>query len=599
MNNFRKSPARLIICLILTVFIVTCKKTDTNNGGGPGSGGGADQVSVSAVTGYVYNENGLAIANAPVTIGTTTVFSNSQGYFEAKNVFVNNSAAILSVEKAGYFKSVKTFIPAAGKPAYLEIRLLPKNTISTFSAATGATISASSGASISIPANGVVNALTNAAYTGTVNLSAYIINADNPNLSALMPGDLRGIDSSNTVRLLSTYGMIAVELTGSGGELLQIAPGKKATLAVTIPVAMRTNAPATIPLWYFDETKGMWKEEGSAVKSGTRYTGQVSHFSVWNWDIRTNFVRLTCSLKDNSGRPVPYALVRVTDITNAAITAFGYADANGDVRAPVPANAQLKLEVNSSYNQCTPGQYFQNFTTTNVNISLGTIQLPFSYDLATITGTVTNCNGTPMQEGHVVVNVNNQSWMIYPVTNGAYSFIELPCSGPQNLSIYAEDFNTLQRSSAQVTLTVNPGSNITVPNIAACGTTITDYIKYRVDGVPHLYSNLTSDLFFINPMNGNDLLRGIMFNNYRAINMYGINCIFNNNNIAPGSTQTITNMYIYPEMAADSSNTPLQLHMTEYGGYGQYVSGNFTGSFTNINPPVRNHTIDCTFRWRR
>lgn len=41
-----------------------------------------------------------------------------------------------------------------------------------------------------------------------------------------MPGDLRGIDTDGYMKGLTTYGMAAVELTGAGGESLQIADGK-------------------------------------------------------------------------------------------------------------------------------------------------------------------------------------------------------------------------------------------------------------------------------------------------------------------------------------------------------------------------------------
>jgi hypothetical protein len=35
-------------------------------------------------------------------------------------------------------------------------------------------------------------------------------------------------------------------------------------------------------LWSFDEAKGLWKEEGQAIKTGSNYVGDVSHFSFWN-----------------------------------------------------------------------------------------------------------------------------------------------------------------------------------------------------------------------------------------------------------------------------------------------------------------------------
>ncbi len=58
--------------------------------------------------------------------------------------------------------------------------------------------------------------------------------------------------------------MLVVELEGAGGEKLQIAPGHKVKLNMNIPQSLLASAPQNIPLWYFDETDGKWKEEGSA-----------------------------------------------------------------------------------------------------------------------------------------------------------------------------------------------------------------------------------------------------------------------------------------------------------------------------------------------
>ncbi|MBL0200667.1 MAG: hypothetical protein IPP81_11130 [Chitinophagaceae bacterium] len=94
-------------------------------------------------------------------------------------------------------------------------------------AASGGTVTLANGLSIKLPVGGIVNAATNATYTGTVNVAAYWINPTAADLNQIMPGDLRGINTEGTLKLLQTFGMAAVELTGASGELLQIANGQK------------------------------------------------------------------------------------------------------------------------------------------------------------------------------------------------------------------------------------------------------------------------------------------------------------------------------------------------------------------------------------
>ncbi|HRI25050.1 MAG TPA: hypothetical protein PLZ45_10250, partial [Ferruginibacter sp.] len=267
---------------------------------------------------------------ATVLVGSSTVITDKYGYFEAKNVQVIKEAAVVTATKAGYFKGIKTYIAKEGKAAFFRIKLIPKKTVGVITAAAGGTISQPNGLSIKLPAGGIINALTNTAYTGTVNIAAYWINPAANDLNRIMPGDLRGINTEGALQLLQTFGMAAVELTGSSGELLQIADGQKATLTLPIPSSLSAAAPASIPLWYFDESKGLWKQEGSATKTGNTYVGDVSHFSFWNCDVPSNFVQFNCTLKNSSGDPLPYALVKIT-VVGTNNSRWGYTDSSGYV----------------------------------------------------------------------------------------------------------------------------------------------------------------------------------------------------------------------------------------------------------------------------
>ena len=67
---------------------------------------------------------------------------------------------------------------------------------------------------------------------------------------------------------------------------------------MSIPVGstQTSSAPAEIPLWYFDETNGVWKEEGKATLQGNEYVGEVSHFTFWNCDISWDLIYLDGSV---------------------------------------------------------------------------------------------------------------------------------------------------------------------------------------------------------------------------------------------------------------------------------------------------------------
>ena len=88
---------------------------------------------------------------------------------------------------------------------------------------------------------------------------------------------------------METYGMLSVNLFSPAGEQLNINPDFPATL--TFPVDVSTpNAPTEIPLWYFDEAVGYWKEQGIATKVGNQYIAEVTHFTWWNCDLPLDYV---------------------------------------------------------------------------------------------------------------------------------------------------------------------------------------------------------------------------------------------------------------------------------------------------------------------
>jgi hypothetical protein len=99
-----------------------------------------------------------------------------------------------------------------------------------------------------------------------------------------MPGDLVGLNENNERGALGSLGMVAVELVSASGDPLQVKEGKKVTMKVNVPAAMLATAPATIPMWYFDEARGYWTREGSAELQGNQYVTEVPHFSFWNCD---------------------------------------------------------------------------------------------------------------------------------------------------------------------------------------------------------------------------------------------------------------------------------------------------------------------------
>lgn len=582
----------LLLLFTLSLFFSCQKDLSLEDGGTVSAPPDLSTKINSSVSGFVTDENDAPVKGAAVQFGSTNISTDKYGYFEAKNVQVIKEAAVVTVIKPGYFKGIKTYMAKEGKAAFFRIKLIPKTNVGNINAASGGTVTLANGLSIKLPAGGIVNAATNAAYTGTVNIAAYWINPTAADLNSIMPGDLRGINTAGSLKLLQTFGMAAVELTGAAGELLQIVSGQKATLTMPVPSSLLASAPATIPLWYFDETKGLWKEEGSAVKTGNTYVGDVSHFSFWNCDVPANYVQFNCTLKNSAGNPLPYTPVKIT-VAGTNNSGWGFTDSSGYVGGAVPANSNLVLEVYSNYG-CTTPMYTQNFATTTVNVSLGVITIPLGNSLATLTGTVTNCSNAPVSNGYIILK-EGSIYTRYPLNNlGAYSFSKIFCSIPQTVTLIGEDISALQQSlPVNYTLTV-AGTN-TVPAIQACNNTIAEFINYTINTTSYSHTVPVDSIIYT----GSNNLEIEIFG-YR-VGGPSVNISFNAAGIGLNSMQPLASFIGGQGQMQQNAvpPNPVFVNITEYGSIGQYVSGNFTGVVREPNPPNTSYNVTCNFRVRR
>jgi type IV secretory pathway VirB2 component (pilin) len=278
--------------------------------------------------------------------------------------------------------------------------LQTKTVLQTFSATAGATVAVGTqGATVALPANGYKDGLGNP-YSGQVQVSARFVNTATPNFVAIAPGTMSATNAQGKAVQLATYGMMEVLLTAPSGAALQLANGKKAT--ITSPIDDMQNAPATIPMWYLDESTGLWKEEGVGTKQGNMYIGEVAHFTFWNYDLQSNRATIKGRVVDCNGNPVANLEV---------YGKYGYelTDGNGYFEGFVPAGIATTLRFNLYTGTCSLSTY--NHTENIAPLSDGQVYqigninagCPNTTSFKTITGHVEGCNGQTIATAGVIV----------------------------------------------------------------------------------------------------------------------------------------------------------------------------------------------------
>ncbi len=271
----------------------------------PGSNQTSQKVNTS-IRGIVVDESKTPLSGVNVSFAGMNTATDENGWFRFNDVEVDKNRAFVKAETSGYFQGSRTFIPSENGTSLVRIMMLQKNVIGTVSASSGGELSTSSGAKVNLPANGFIDESGNA-YNGIVAVSAKWLDPTHEDIAVFMPGDLLGEDAAGQEQGLESFGMMAVELTGTSGQELNLS--KNATLTFPVPASLLGAAPSTIPLWSFDEEEGIWKEEGSADLVGNEYIGQVSHFSFWNCDAPFPLVELEGLLEYEDGSPVQSSLV--------------------------------------------------------------------------------------------------------------------------------------------------------------------------------------------------------------------------------------------------------------------------------------------------
>ncbi|KAB0654440.1 hypothetical protein F7P73_03725 [Acinetobacter bohemicus] len=251
------------------------------------------QKNVSAL---ILSSNSNALAAAEIVIAGQTF--KTDGFGKATfTVQIPKSAThvVVAVKKDGFIS--QSLRIEAGQLEQLSANLLNvKQPVSIAKIEEAQVIqSVYQNAQITIPENAFVLPNGQPA-TGAVTVAFTPWDITAADLNAMPANGVARDAQGNIVNLISA-GMITATFTNAAGQKLQLAAGKTADIQMDLPVASINNQKllvgSSIPMWHFDEAKGLWIEDGvgQVVASLSSTTGlavhaTVSHFSTWNWDFK-------------------------------------------------------------------------------------------------------------------------------------------------------------------------------------------------------------------------------------------------------------------------------------------------------------------------
>ena len=559
-------------------------------------------ASNSDFMGRVVDLQNNPVSGAMVQIGNSTTDTDMNGVFIIRDAQVYEKFAYVKVEKAGFLHGSRSVVPTAGINQ-VQIMLLPQTVTQTVSSGTTATVSLSNGAAVDL--SGAYSNADGSDYTGDVQVTLHLLNPTDEDMQQQMPGMLLAENLQNEARMLETLGMVAVELRSETGEKLNLSEGTTATITVPLDPETLVGAPNEIPLWYFDEEKGYWIEEGSATLQGTNYVGTVSHFSFWNCDIPAEYVNICMNITDSNNTPLSNIKVAIESEFNG--TRYGITNDSGEVCGIIPANQTLNLQY-FLYNICnnieipnsseTVGPFSEN-TTLNIVLDASEIE---DY-LETITGVFNTCDGNPVVNGYVEGIIEDGLGFYSLVTDGKYEINVLSCNENASISITGYDYDTLQTTSEINYTLTSPVTDL--GTLSACNS-VEEFIQFSIDDgeVEQIVFNLNCNTYqsdfaglYILDIGGSNqntcvYLSGVLNDNY--VNFEGA---YEYENIWSNNTPTVGMAFVECQDISYENNQII-FNLTAYGNaVGEYIDINFGGDYEDYQGVA--HTISGVIHVKR
>lgn len=442
----------------------------------------------ASLIGEVTDENGDYVEGAQVSVGTQILTTNEDGFFYFQDINMNAKGTYVKIEKDGYFLGAKMMNATAGEVAYTKVELIKKTLIQTVAASEGGEITLDNKAKITLSANSFVDESGNA-YTGNVNVYGAWMNPTTTETALRMPGDLRAVDSEGDFKQLATYGMVVVELEDESGNKLQIAEGSAAEVKMEVPSSILANAPATIPLWHFDEENGYWIEEGEAQLVGNEYVGEVKHFSFWNCDDPFFVVNLSGSVVTEGGVPVPYLFIEIS-IVGSGATSSGITNSEGFFSGGVPLNQLLIMTIEHCgivYEQQI-GPFTEDVVLEPVVV---TSYSDYTY---TIQAKLVDCDNEPIEGGLMKIKIAGSNYYVLSGVDGEVDLAFIDCGSNVLEGTYIAFDLEGEKQTQEENFTINADHYAGIGTISICDE-LAEFIRYTLNGTEFLIVDPTVSIF--------------------------------------------------------------------------------------------------------
>ncbi len=439
----------------------------------------------SSLFGMAVDENGEALKQASVSIGTYTAKTDDKGFFLFKDILIDKAGASIVVNAQNHFKGIRVVQPDLNATSAILVRSVSKNSrhLGNLTSSQKGGVLSISGVTLEIPSEGIIDALGNKVAD---EVKVYIdrVDTEKKNNFIPSPGSFIGEDKDYVVKTLFPYGIIAVELERPNGEVLHFSNDISVKTRIPLPKTLVSSAPAFIPLWFFDVELAKWVQKGQATlnASGDAYEATIDATGFWSLQSVGEPVKFSARILDNKGMPNAYLRIDLIDNTLPildGVVSTGVTNSNGEINAVIQANQTLTLK---AFNEC--GQLinekeigpFPKGREANIG-DYYLDQNPGSHPFS-LSGTLYDCDWMPVVGGSVRLNNTLYPYSAITDDEGRFTLSGTLCN--QDKYVEIEGFNP--EGDVQTTSTFFlPDTNIQMGPLPLCNTLPDSFMAVRID----------------------------------------------------------------------------------------------------------------------
>lgn len=360
----------------------------------------------------VTNELGNPISDAQILINTEVYTSDENGIAITQPQKVSSLGLAFKVTALEYEPILKRVDGADGaKISETVVLFKAVNTVIS----TGGSGLVDGGGKLSLPSN--LKASDGSVYSGDVTVKSKYLDPDNKDFLRSAPGNLLALNTADEYQLLASLGMYLIELYDDNGGALELPEGSSAIIEFPIADRHKNNVGGEIPLWYFDENKGVWIEDGIAKVEGDVMIAEVNHFTWWNCDLPYDFTKVCLSFLDNDGESMPGLEVEFS--INGVSFGLATTDVNGNINAKVPIDFIFELSYyigGIETGSQSVGSFEEGAKKEIINTGL---------DLIKISGNTIDCDGNELSNGYVYYSTIDGIFPVLLTSNGSFCYYGL------------------------------------------------------------------------------------------------------------------------------------------------------------------------------